>query len=180
MTITNNLEDFLATNYPDPVLQYRILFESLYNVCNKNNWGDPFSYARSREIHMAGILGHRVADTYSGADAISDLGEVEYKSTIAKTINATYNGISVQPTWEDQDRYLKEEKICKYKKHYYSRYEHGIIKEIWEVDGDVVYSLIVDKLKQQYFTVKNKKDPRLGINISGNIIKKYGTKVYPV
>ena len=78
--------------------RYTRLFEEMYEICNTEGWGDPFSYARSREIHMAGILGHGVADDYSGADAYDkyDL-PVEYKSTIGKKLTATYNGISVQP-----------------------------------------------------------------------------------
>ena len=46
-------------------------------------WGDPF-YARSREIHLAGVLGHTIADDYSGADAYDEDGPCEYKSTIGK------------------------------------------------------------------------------------------------
>ena len=61
--------------------RYQKLFEQMYEICETEGWGDPFSYARSREIHMAGVLGHRVADDYSGADAYDkyDL-PVEYKS----------------------------------------------------------------------------------------------------
>ena len=91
--------------------RYTRLFEEMYEICNTEGWGDPFSYARSREIHMAGILGHRVADDYSGADAYDkyDL-PVEYKSTIGKKLTATYNGISVQDTWEKQVDYILNEK----------------------------------------------------------------------
>ena len=93
-----------------PELQYQALYEQLYTLCEDQGWGDPFSYARSREIHMAGILGHRIADDYSGADAFDEEGGCEYKSTIGKHINATYNGISVQDTWELQEKYLIEDK----------------------------------------------------------------------
>ena len=66
-----------------PEQKYQQLFEAMYQLCDDNNWGDPFSYARSREIHLAGILGHQVSDTLSGADAYdSDNNPVEYKSTI--------------------------------------------------------------------------------------------------
>ena len=50
---------------------------------------------------------------------------VEYKSTIDKRINGTYNGISVQDTWEEQERYLIDEKLGKYSGHYIARYERG-------------------------------------------------------
>ena len=78
-----------------PEQKFQKLFEEMYTLCEENNWGDPFSYARSREIHMAGVLGHKVAEDYAGADAYDEIGECEYKSTIGKNINATYNGISV-------------------------------------------------------------------------------------
>ena len=82
-----------------PEEKYQQLFEDMYSLCEENNWGDPFSYARSREIHLAGLLGHRVADDYSGADAYDNNNNpVEYTSTIGKKLTATYNGISVQDT----------------------------------------------------------------------------------
>ena len=113
-----------------PEQKFQELFEEMYQLCDQQGWGDPFSYARSREIHMAGTLGHRIADDYSGADAFDQDGGAEYKSTIGKSINATYNGISVQDTWEEQERYLIEDKIGKYKNHYYARYENGKIVEV--------------------------------------------------
>ena len=81
--------------------KYKFLFESLYKLCEDENWGDPMSYARSREILIAGTLGHKIADTLSGADAIDEDGECEYKSTVSLSINGSYNGISVQPTWKE-------------------------------------------------------------------------------
>ena len=59
-------------------------------------------------------FGHKVADDYAGEDAIDENGKpVEYKSTIADKIQGTYNGISVHNTWEEQMKYLKEDKIWK-------------------------------------------------------------------
>ena len=94
---------------------------------------------------MAGILGHRIADDYSGADAFDEDGGAEYKSTIAGSIIATYNGISVQDTWEEQERYLIEDKIGKYKNHYYARYEGGKIAEVWRLHCDDVLSIVLEK-----------------------------------
>jgi hypothetical protein len=82
-----------------PEQEFKKLFERMYELCQENDWGDPFSYARSREIHIAGTLGHEISPTLSGADGIDEVGECEYKSTIAEKINGTYNGISVQPSW---------------------------------------------------------------------------------
>ena len=153
-----------------PEQKFQQLFEQMYQLCDNQGWGDPFSYARSREIHLAGLLGHTVADTYSGADAIDEDGECEYKSTIADSINGTYNGISVQDTWEEQERYLIEDKIGKYSNHYIARYENGIVVEVWKLDGNTVLGILLPKLKKDWERKinGNQKDPRL----SGKITKK--------
>jgi hypothetical protein len=162
-----------------PEQKFQQLFEEMYNLCQEQGWGDPFSYARSREIHMAGVLGHQIADTYSGADAIDEDGGAEYKSTIAKSINGTYNGISVQDTWEEQERYIIEDKIGKYANHYYARYDGGKIAEIWKLDANTVLSILLPKIKKQYPNKKKgfSKDPRIGVTISNKEIKSNGTKI---
>ena len=71
-----------------PEQQYQQLFEQMYQLCEDNQWGDPFSYARSREIHMAGVLGHTIADDYSGADAFED-----YIFDIVETYDFVINDI---------------------------------------------------------------------------------------
>jgi hypothetical protein len=165
-----------------PEQKFQQLFEEMYDLCQNEGWGDPFSYARSREIHMAGVLGHKIADTYSGADAISpdpEEGEVEYKSTIAKSINGTYNGISVQDTWEEQERYIIEDKIGKYSSHYYARYKDGRIVEIWKLDAQTVLKILLPKIQKQYPKKKKgfSKDPRIGVTISQQEIKNNGTRI---
>jgi hypothetical protein len=165
-----------------PEQKFQQLFEEMYQLCEEQGWGDPFSYARSREIHLASILGHQIAETYSGADAISpdpEEGEVEYKSTIAKSINGTYNGISVQDTWEEQERYIIEDKIGKYSSHYYARYKDGRIVEIWKLTGDDVLMILLPKLKKDWARKinGNHKDPRLSANLSKSEIYKYGTRI---
>lgn len=162
-----------------PEQKFQRLFEEMYNLCQEQSWGDPFSYARSREIHMAGVLGHQIADTYSGADATDEDGGAEYKSTIAKSINGTYNGISVQDTWEEQERYIIEDKIGKYANHYYARYDGGKIAEIWKLDAQTVLNILLPKIKKQYPNKKKgfSKDPRIGVTISNKEIKSNGTKI---
>ena len=95
--------------------KYKIGKKMMLEACDENGWGDPFSYARAKEIDIAIQLGHKVSDTLSGADGYDEDGGCEYKSTIAKTIKGTYSGISVQPTWSEQVEYLINEKIRKYK-----------------------------------------------------------------
>lgn len=160
--------------------RYLDAFAALYEAAEEMNAGDPMSYARSREIHLACILGHSVADTYSGADAYeADGTPVEYKSTIGKNISATYNGISVQPTWEDQEAYLIEHKIGCYPRHYYARYEGAKVVEVWVMDSDTVLSLLLPKAEKQYTTKRNgkAKDPRIGVTLSSSEIRKFGRRI---
>lgn len=162
-----------------PEKKFQQLFEEMYNLCEEQGWGDPFSYARSREIHLAGLLGHTVADTYSGADAIDEGGEVEYKSTISKNINGTYNGISVQETWEEQEDYLINEKLGKYNNHYIARYEGGKVAEVWKLSSDSVLQILLPKLRKDWTrkSVGNHKDPRLSGNITKKEILEFGERV---
>ena len=119
-----------------------------------------------------------MAKNLSGADAINEKGqEVEYKSTIDSRVKGSYTGISVQSTWEEQERYLFEEKLAKYPEHYYNRFEDGKLAESWKMTGEQVYDLLLPKLERSYDTVLQKKDPRLSANITHSEIKKYGTRV---
>jgi len=172
-----------------PEQKYQQAFETLHQICDENGWGDPFSYARSREIHLACILGHRVADTYSGADAIIDTIVaqllVEYKTTIQKLIKGTYNGISVFHTWEEQKHYLITEKIGKYQEHYIARYEGAIVVEVWKMSGDDVLRILLPKLEKDWNRKINgkHKDPRLSATLTKKEIYTHGTQVplqYPL
>jgi len=162
-----------------PEQKFQQLFEQMYELCEEQGWGDPFSYARSREIHLAGILGHKVAETYSGADAIDEEGEAEYKSTIANKINGTYNGISVQETWEDQEDYLINNKLGKYSNHYIARYDGGKVAEIWKLSSDSVLQVLLPKLRKDWIRKisGNHKDPRLSATITSKEIFEFGERI---
>ena len=161
---------------PEQALRFKKLYEEMYSLCDGN---DPFSYARAREINMAATFGHTVADTYSGADAYDGDIPLEYKSTIAKSINATYNGISVQDTLEEQVRYIIEDKIGKYPYHYYARFNDGKIVEAWKLTSDKVLEILLPKIKKQYPKKKNgnAKDPRIGVTVSQKEIKLNGERI---
>lgn len=162
-----------------PEQKYLRAFQTMHRVCKEMGWGDPFSYARSREIHMAIVLGHKISDTYSGADAIEPDGSMtEYKTTIQSKIEATYNGISLQPTWEEQVRYLKKEKIECYKNHYFARYSNGKIVELWRMSGKDILDILLPKIKKQYFSQLNRKDPRLGAKLTQKEIIEHSTCLY--
>jgi hypothetical protein len=161
-----------------PEQEYKELYERMATLCAEQKWGDPFSYARSKEIYAAIALGHTVATTLSGADAINAAGqEVEYKSTIGNKVKGSYTGISVQPTWQEQEAYLKDDKIGKYPEHYFNRFSGGKLAESWMMTGAKVLELLTPKLAVKYATVLSKKDPRLGANITWKEIKKYGKQI---
>tara|TARA_Y100000593_G_scaffold87561_1_gene168186 strand:+ start:1841 stop:2335 length:495 start_codon:yes stop_codon:yes gene_type:complete len=161
-----------------PEEKYRDLYEKMWKLCDEQGWGDPFSYARSKEIYAATVLGHQVANTFSGGDAVNQgKKEVEYKSTTDANPKGSYIGISVQSTWEKQDKYLREEKIAKYPEHYYNRFQEGKLVESWKMSGEDVYKTLSPKLKKQFPNVLKKKDPRLSANITWAEIKKFGKKV---
>ena len=159
--------------------EYKKLYLEMAKLCeNEPGVGDPFSYARSKEIFASIELQHEIAATLSGADGVDEVGECEYKSTIDKNIKGAYTGISVQPTWEEQVKYLKEEKIAKYKNHYFSRFDGGKgIVEIWKLSGEDVLSILLPKLEKKYPKVLTMKDPRLGASINQTEIKKYGIQI---
>ena len=161
-----------------PEAQFAECFERMYELCSANGWGDPFSYARSREIHLANKLGHKVAPTLSGADAIDEDGECEYKTTINEVIQATYNGISKQATWEEQVEYLHKNKICKYKNHYYARYKGPVIVEVWKMDCEKVLEHLLPKLEKQFHKNSARKDPRLGVTIPHKYIRENAKLLY--
>lgn len=160
-----------------PEDEFSQLFERMYELCRLNQWGDPFSYARSREIHLANRLNHKISNTLSGADATDEDGECEYKTTVGKNIQATYNGISVQPTWEEQIRYLKDEKICKYKNHYFARYDGSKICEVYKMDCQKVYEGLLPNLKKKFEKEKKGKDPRLGYTFNKKFIIENAVKI---
>lgn len=160
-----------------PQEQFEHHFKAMYKICEEQGWGDPFSYAVSREILIANKLGHKKADTLSGADGYDQDGACEYKSTIGKNINGAYNGISVQSTWEKQVKYLKEEKIGKYKNHYAVRFDGAEIVECYTMTGDKVLELLLPKLKKNYESTLTKKDPRLGASLCMTEIHKHGVRL---
>ena len=156
--------------------------EKIDKICNENNMGDIFSYSKVKEVLIASKLGHSVPKDYSGADGYTKSGiPVEYKSTIGKTINGTYNGISVQPTWNEQLKYLKEEKIGKYPFHYYGRFDGTKLVELYKLTAKNVLKVLIPKLKRDYdrktSSDSKHKDPRLGSSINQTEIKKYGKSV---
>ena len=156
------------------------LNESFARLRDEFGFDDLTNYGRLKEFAMAASLGHEFPGEYADADAFDQDGNpVEYKSTVQDRINATYNGISVQPTWENQKEYLIEEKICKYPDHFFARFpRHNLeIQEMYRLGGKKVYELLLPKLRRQYKSKKQRKDPRLGSSIGQTDIREHGTRI---
>jgi hypothetical protein len=167
------------------------LYTRIAQLCNdKPGCGDPFSYARGKEIYASIILNHDISKTFSGPDAFTKCVHppqlrlpVEYKSTMNPQIRGLYSGISVQDTWELEYKYLKNEKIGKYL-HFYNRFDETHLIESWTVPSEIVLKLLSDKIKKKYFdndgniNKNTNKDPRICSSITCKEIKEYGFQVF--
>jgi len=117
-----------------PEQKFQELYKEMWDLCQEKDWGDPFSYARAKEIYATCSLNHQMPGPtmYAGADGINEQGQpVEYKSTTGKKCQGSYTGISVQKDWREQEKYLVTEKLGKYPEHYYNRFEDGKLTESW-------------------------------------------------
>ena len=163
--------------------EFTELFQKINQLCKNNQWGDPFSYARGKEIYASLVLNHKISDTLSGADAYTQEGEpCEYKSTTNNKIKGLYSGISVFNTWDEQKNYLENEKIGKYK-HFYNLFNEFELIESWTVPTDKVLDILLPKIKTKYFDNNNNllpnqnKDPRIAAIITHKEIMEYGTRI---
>ena len=159
--------------------EYEQLYIAMATLCeNEPGVGDPFSYARSKEILTAIVLKHGLSETLSLGDGIDEVGDCEYKSTTGKCIKGAYTGISVHPTWEEQEKYLREEKIGKYEHHYINRFagSKGLV-ESWRLSGKDVLSILLPKLKKKFGKLNHLKDRRLAATVTKKDIVKYGIQI---
>ena len=163
--------------------EYIHLYKQMNQICKNNKWGDPFSYARGKEIYASLALNHTISPTLSGADAYTIDGQpCEYKSTINDKIKGLYSGISVLSTWDEQKKYLEEDKIGKYK-HFYNRFDEFELVESWTIPTDKVLDILLPKIQHKYFDDQDNfipnqnKDPRISAIITYNEIMEFGQKI---
>ena len=170
-----------------PTEEEKFLFEwgAPAHRAHKNNWGEPTNQNRGGEIVMAILLGDTISPTRSGADAYDSKGRgLEYKSTTGEKLQGTYNGISNKDSWAEQEKYLREEKIGKYHKHKFSLMRRGFPEEVWELSGKKVLDILIPKVKRQFYALQEKlekgnipADPRFGVTLTEEEIKKNGVKI---
>ena len=159
------------------------LYKQMNCLCKNNKWGDPFSYARGKEIYASLALGHTISDTLAGADAYTKDGEpCEYKSTTNDKVRGLYSGISVFNTWSEQKMYLEQDKIGKYK-HFYNRFDEFELIESWTIPTDKVLDILLPKIQEKYYDADNllkpnkNKDPRISVFITYNEIMNFGSQI---
>jgi hypothetical protein len=163
-----------------PEQKFQELYKEMWDLCQEKDWGDPFSYARAKEIYATCSLNHQMPGPtmYAGADGINEQGQpVEYKSTTGKNCQGSYTGISVQKDWRQQEKYLVTEKLGKYPEHYYNRFEDGKLIESWKLSGKKVLDILLPKLAKKFDTVSQQKDPRLAATVTWKEIQEYGEQV---
>lgn len=156
--------------------QWLHCFNQLQELSTDLRLGDVFNYNRGREIHTAFKLGLTISDTLAGADAYENNKPVELKSTIG-ALKGVYNGVSVQPTWDEQVDYLINKKIGCYHHHYITRYDNGVLCEVYRLTGDDVLALTLPKFNKQFHSTNARKDPRLSATINAKEIKLVGERV---
>ena len=142
---------------------------------------DPFNYSRAKELHVCLVLDLNWNSANDGADAFDSSGRpVEIKTTTAKRINGTYNGLSVYDTFSEFVDYLHS-KFPENTRHIFARYEGSKLVELYELSNSVIIDILLKKIRKNFDNEgilneasKNKKDPRLGANVCMTEIKKDG------
>lgn len=153
--------------------EFAQLYDRMISICAANNQGNPFIGGRANEIHMANALGFKISPTLSGADAYDLNGDpVEFKSsTQDDRFHVSYGGVPLFDTWNEQHDYV-EKKIKSTVAHYYGNYCNGKLQEIWKLDSDTVYTLLIDKYKGCW-SRGTRPDLRVGereINLFGELV----------
>lgn len=160
-----------------PEQEYMNLYEQMFTLCRQNNWGDPFSGNRSKEIHMAGVLNHRVSTEIHGPDAFDEDGPCEYKSCVhPKNVVGFYNGFSLCYSWDETLEKVSE-KIRSCHNHYFGRYYGSELVEVWRMRANDVLTSIAPRLFEKFRKVKDLKDPRMRGCVYHGDMKKYGERL---
>ena len=153
--------------------------DAFYKLTNNK---DPFNYNRAKELHLCVVLGLKWNPSNDGADAFdSEDRPVEIKTTIAKNINGTYNGLSAFETLSEFLNYLHL-KFPDNTRHLFARYNGAELEDLYELPNSAIIDILSRKTRK-YFDetgqlIKNSKskDPRIGASVSMTEIKKLGEK----
>jgi len=154
--------------------------KKLVDIFDELGLGDPFAAGRAREAILADFLSHELGDELHGCDAYNKEGDLfEYKTKTDDFPIAGRYDVSSQPTWDDQVKYLQEEKIANNAKHYYATFTKKFdLTQVWEIDGDKVLELLLPKLNNKYHQDKtNLKVQNLHATLTAKDIRENGKRI---
>ena len=168
--------------------QFEETARKLLNIAAKLGYGDPFASGRAREILLAKLLGHKVHTELHGPDARiwnEEAGHFltfEYKTSFEKYgLHGRYD-VSWQPTWEEQKRYLKHEKIGGKHSHYFATFDQQYnVVDVYSIPGKKVHELLLPKFEEKYRgkeTITKNKISTLYAQLGSPDIQKHGKLVY--
>lgn len=155
------------------------LCSEIDELAEASGWGDWCGYNRVRELVSNITLGFDMPRSYAGPDGINNTGEgCEHKSTINEELKGNYRGLPYDRDFEVQAKLL-EKKILSLPKHYFSRFRRNStrIEEIWEMDAEDVYKILIPKVQKQHPDLQSKKDPRPSGALTKKEITSYGRKI---
>ena len=148
---------------------------------------DPRTY---RETVAALLTGCRPTIEKSGADCYllredGSEAKCERKSSEGK-LGGAYTGISWQEIWEEQERYIREDKIGNCEWHYFDHFDKrtGSLVECYRIPGDLLVDKKIAGLHKQWEDRLEKmrkgklpKDPRLSFSLGARFIRTHGESI---
>ena len=148
---------------------------------------DPRTY---RETVAALLTGCRPTIEKSGADCYllkedGSEAKCERKSSEGK-LAAAYTGISWQESWEEFERYIREDKIGNCEWHYFDHFDKqtGALVECYRIPGDLLVEKKIASLRKQWENRLEKmrhgklpKDPRMSFTLGARFIRTHGEPI---
>ena len=172
--------DLLIKKQDSPIEEVIDAIVNLIDVFNEEGLGDPFGAGRTREAILAEFLDHNIGDDLSGEDAYDENGnEFEYKTGF--DFNGRYE-VSTYPTWEEQEKYLLNEKIGYYKFHYYATFNRKYeIQKVYRISGDKANKVLIPKFREFYDRDKtNLASQTLTANMYLNDVLEHGELIFDI
>ena len=170
--------DLLIKKQDSPIEEVIDAIVNLIDVFKEEGLGDPFGAGRTREAILAEFLDHNIGNDLSGEDAYDENGnEFEYKTGF--DFNGRYE-VSTFPTWEEQEKYLLNEKIGYYKFHYYATFNRKYeIQKVYRISGEKANKVLIPKFKKFYKRdKKNLASQTLTANMYVNDIREHGELIF--
>tara|TARA_R110002110_G_scaffold7746_4_gene39182 strand:- start:2459 stop:3007 length:549 start_codon:yes stop_codon:yes gene_type:complete len=163
-------------------------YEHLHQLMAKAQYStDPRTY---RETIASLETGCRPTVDKSGADCHlpkedGTEAKCERKSSEGSLAGA-YTGISWQESWDEQERYIREDKIGNCEWHYFDHFDKltGALVECYRIPGSLLVNTKLPGLHKQWEGRVEKmlkgtlpKDPRLSFSLGSRFIRTHGEQI---